>query len=45
MVILTEARGNAAVLKMSDVSDGAEQIVVGVDASSNGWRAILQLED
>lgn len=30
---------------MLDISDGAGQIVVGVDASLVGWGAILQPED
>jgi len=30
---------------MSGLSDGARQIVVGVDASLEGWGAILHQED
>jgi hypothetical protein len=45
MVILKEALCNAPVLKMLDVRDGAGQIVVGVDASLEGWGTILLQED
>jgi hypothetical protein len=44
MAILKEALCNAPALKTFDVSDGAGQIVVGVDASLEGWGAILQQE-
>jgi len=45
MAILKEALCNAPALKTLDVSDGAGQIVVGVDTSSEGWGAISQQED
>jgi len=45
MAMLKEALCNAPVSKTLDVSDGAGQIVMGVDASSEGWGAILQQED
>jgi len=45
MAILKEALCNVPALKMLDVSDGAGQIVVGVDASLEVWGAILQQED
>ena len=45
MAILKEALCNAPVLKTLDISDGAGQIVVGVDASLEGWGAILHQED
>jgi hypothetical protein len=37
MAILKEALCNATALKTFDVTDGARQIVVGVDASLEGW--------
>jgi len=45
MAILKEAVCPAPALKTLDVSDGAGQIVVGVDSSLEGWRVILQQED
>ena len=45
MAILKEALCNAPALKTLDVRDGARQIVVGVDASLEGWGASLQQED
>jgi len=45
MAILKEALYNAPGLKTLDVSDGAGQIVVGVDASLEGCGAIFQQED
>jgi len=45
MAILKEALCNAPALKTLDVSDGAGQIVVGVDVSLEGLGAILQQED
>ena len=45
MAILKEALCNAPALKTLDVSNGAGQIVVGVDASLEGWGAILEQED
>jgi hypothetical protein len=45
MAILKKAFCNAPALKMLDGSDGAGQTVVGVDASVEGWGAILQQED
>jgi len=44
MAILKEALCNAPALKRLDVSDGARQIVIAVDASLEGWGAILQQE-
>jgi len=45
MAILKKALCNASALKRLDVNDGAGQILVGVDASLEGWGAILQQED
>jgi len=45
MAILKDALCNAPALKTFDVSAGAGHIVVGVDASSEGWGAILQQKD
>jgi len=45
MAILKEALGNAPGLNMLDVSNDAEQIVVGFDASLVGWGLILPHED
>jgi hypothetical protein len=45
MAMWKEALCNAPALKTLDVSDGAGQIVVGVDASFKGCRVILQQED
>jgi len=45
MEILKEDLCNAPALKTLDVSDSAGQIVVGVDASLEGWGTILQQED
>jgi len=42
MAIMKEALCNALALKILDVSDGTRQIAVGVDASLDGWEAILQ---
>jgi len=45
MAILKEGLCTATALKMLDISDGAGQIVVGVDASLVEWGVILQQED
>jgi hypothetical protein len=45
MAILKEALCNAPALNTLEVSDGAGQIVVGVNASLEWWGAILQQED
>ena len=45
MAILKEALCNSLALKTLDISDGAGQIIMGVDASLGGWGAILQQED
>jgi hypothetical protein len=37
IAILKEGLCNALALKTSDVRDGARQIVLGVDASVEGW--------
>jgi len=42
---LKDALCNAPALKTLDISDGARQLVLGVDASLEGWGAILQQED
>jgi len=41
MAILKEALWNASALRTSVLSDGAGQIVVGVDARLEGWGANL----
>jgi hypothetical protein len=45
MAILKEDLCNAPALKTLDVSDGTGQIVVGVDASWEGWGAFFQQQD
>jgi hypothetical protein len=45
MAIVKEALRNVVDLKMLDISDGTGQIIIGVDASLEGWGAILQQED
>jgi hypothetical protein len=45
MAMFKEALCNAPALKTLDVSDGARQIVIGVEACSEGWRAIWQQDD
>jgi len=45
MAVLQEALCNAPALKTLDVSNGAGWIVIRVDASLEGWGAILQQED
>jgi len=42
---LKEALCNTPVLKILDISDGTGQIVVGVDASVEGWGVMLHQED
>ena len=43
--ILKKVLCNDPALKTLDVSDGSGQIVVGVDASLEGWGSILQQEN
>jgi hypothetical protein len=45
MAMFKKALCNAPALKTIGVSDGAAQIVVGVDVSLEGWGAMLQQED
>jgi hypothetical protein len=45
MKALKDALGNGPALKTGDVSNRAGQMVLGVDASLEGWRAILQQEE
>jgi len=45
MVFLKKAHCNGPALKTLDVSDGAGPIVIGVDASLEGWGVMLQQED
>ena len=45
MTIQKDALCNAPALRTLAVSDGTSQRVVGVDASSEGWGAILQQDD
>jgi hypothetical protein len=45
MANLKEALCNAPALRTLDLSDGAGQIVVGVDASLEEWGVIMQQED
>jgi len=45
MEILKEALYNTPALKTLDICDRAGQIVIGVDASLEGWGVIIQQED
>jgi len=44
MAIMKEALCNAPELKTLDIGNGVGQLVVGVDASLEGWGAILHQE-
>jgi len=45
IAILKEPVCDAPALRMFDVSHGAGQIVVGVEASLKGWGAIFQQDE